>query len=653
MLEKVLNSQKIAMTYDAANELKTMTASNGTVNYDYDTNGNLTQKTLNTYTDTYTYNVKNQLTNYSGYDDYQQRYSYNARGQLTQKRTSRNAERQTLEAIAAGGGESAAAVIEDGGSDDDPDPDPYASAATNETWQITTYIYDDTAVYYEVLTETTDGITTAYEYGVERISAYTKQPLSTQKTDYIYDGRGSVAQELTYNSSWYTFGGVLSNKGVNSYTYTPFGELLTGEGSGYRFNGEYYDSATGMVNLRARQYEPGVMRFNQRDLLKGDQAAPLSLNRYLYCENDSVNFVDPSGKTLSDLWNKAKATVSNAATAVKKVATTVYNVAKTVVTSAVQQVATIVTPVVSKIVNTVKEVATVAQTQGIVAAAKTLASNAASVSAYVKNVVTETAAQREAIQASSAAVVTDTVDDMKSDLLNIAKDTYGILSPRNQEIVDNAIEKAREMQASGASQQEINEVLLGACREIAGNVGETIVDEFGKGIAALSQLGTYENPDDAALAFGKIAQPLTDASGKENMAAITKTKVLRFEDGKLVFDDAYELGGIKEGMHNNVIIPVVGAAIQNLFGAKEYYIAHTHPYCNGHQNDQFSTGLGDQAVVDQLGAKGIYLVEPTTGNIYLYDETIEDIDQLNIDIRSGAASFIGPTGYINSNYYID
>jgi len=32
---------------------------------------------------------------------------------------------------------------------------------------------------------------------------------------------------------------------VNSYTYTPFGELLTGEGAGFRFNGEYYDSATG------------------------------------------------------------------------------------------------------------------------------------------------------------------------------------------------------------------------------------------------------------------------------------------------------------------------------------------------------------------------------------------------------------------------
>lgn len=140
------------------------------------------------------------------------------------------------------------------------------------------------------------------------------------KTDYVYDGRGSVAQELTYNSSWYTFGGALAQKTVESYSYTPFGEMLTGEGTGYRFNGEYYDSATGMLNLRARQYEPAVMRFSQHDILKGDQSAPLSLNRCLYCENDSVNFVDPSGKSLADLWNKAKSAVSNGVSAVKKVA---------------------------------------------------------------------------------------------------------------------------------------------------------------------------------------------------------------------------------------------------------------------------------------------------------------------------------------------
>ena len=82
---------------------------------------------------------------------------------------------------------------------------------------------------------------------------------------------------------------------MNSYTYTPFGEPLTGEGSGFRFNGEYYDSATGMLNLRARQYEPSVMRFVQRDIWYGKVEMPTSQDRYLYCVNDPIGYYDHGG----------------------------------------------------------------------------------------------------------------------------------------------------------------------------------------------------------------------------------------------------------------------------------------------------------------------------------------------------------------------
>jgi YD repeat-containing protein len=145
------------------------------------------------YTDTYAYNVKNQLTSYKGYDGYQQRYSYNAQGHMTKRESKGNASRQTLEAIATGEGESSAATSKDGGSDDDPDP--YANASSSESWSTTTYVYDVTAPYYEVLTETTNDVTTAYDYGVERLSAYSGNAWNTQKTDYVYDGRGSVAQQ--------------------------------------------------------------------------------------------------------------------------------------------------------------------------------------------------------------------------------------------------------------------------------------------------------------------------------------------------------------------------------------------------------------------------------------------------------------------------
>ena len=172
---------------------------------------------------------------------------------------------------------------------------------------------------------------------------------------------------------------------MNRYTYTPFGELLTGEGSGFRFNSEYYDSATGMLNLRARQYEPSVMRFSQRDLLKGDQSAPLSLNRYLYCENDSVNFVDPSGRSIADLWNKAKTAVSNGVAAVKKVTAA----AKNVVSVAKENVKSFITETKSKVSNSVAE-AKAEVKNGIIKTAAKITSAATTLTNNVKTTISNT-----------------------------------------------------------------------------------------------------------------------------------------------------------------------------------------------------------------------------------------------------------------------
>ena len=85
----------------------------------------------------------------------------------------------------------------------------------------------------------------------------------------------------------------------NSYSYTPFGELLSGSTAKttfFAYNGESYDSATGMVNLRARWYEPSTMRFSQRDIIRGFTLIPSTQNRYAYCLNNPILFTDPSGE---------------------------------------------------------------------------------------------------------------------------------------------------------------------------------------------------------------------------------------------------------------------------------------------------------------------------------------------------------------------
>jgi len=187
-----------------------------------------------------------------------------------------------------------------------------------------------------------------------------------------------------------------------------------------------------------------------------------------------VNFVDPSGRSLSELWEKAKTAVSNGVAAVKKVATAAYNTAKTYVSSAVQQAVTVINPVVNKITNTAKEIVSIAQTQGLVAAAKTLVTNVASVPAYVKNVVSATTAERQAIQAKSAQQITSISRDLDKDLRSIGKDTYETLSPRNKKIIDDTAKTVEYMQQNGASQAAIDRVIIGACTQLAKNVGETI-----------------------------------------------------------------------------------------------------------------------------------------------------------------------------------
>jgi len=137
----------------------------------------------------------------------------------------------------------------------------------------------------QILTETTGASTTAYTYGLDRLSAATSEGVTTR---YVHDGRGSVAQAVVTVPN-------VSIPSVQSYAYTPFGEQIGLKASGFGYNAELFDAATGMQYLRARYYEPGMGRFGQKDLLRGTANNPLGLNRYLYVRNDPLNLVDPSG----------------------------------------------------------------------------------------------------------------------------------------------------------------------------------------------------------------------------------------------------------------------------------------------------------------------------------------------------------------------
>ncbi|WP_066494857.1 RHS repeat-associated core domain-containing protein [Abyssisolibacter fermentans] len=142
----------------------------------------------------------------------------------------------------------------------------------------TNYYYDRQHVILETGTETV-----SYVRGINYISRKSSIGLSY----YFYNGHGDVVQTVSENGEV-----------RNQYDYDIFGNpLLTieEEKNEIRYSGEYYDESTGLYYLRARYYNPYTGRFISEDSYWGEDSNPLSLNLYVYCYNDPVRFVDPTG----------------------------------------------------------------------------------------------------------------------------------------------------------------------------------------------------------------------------------------------------------------------------------------------------------------------------------------------------------------------
>ena len=109
------------------------------------------------------------------------------------------------------------------------------------------------------------------------------QVVSGQVRVYHADRLGSVR--------WVTDG---SGNLVASYVYEGFGKVVGQSGGGggpYQFCGLWgyrNDQDAGLLHVGARYYEIETGRWVQKDLL-------LTLNFYVYCVNNPVNFIDPYG----------------------------------------------------------------------------------------------------------------------------------------------------------------------------------------------------------------------------------------------------------------------------------------------------------------------------------------------------------------------
>jgi RHS repeat-associated protein len=104
---------------------------------------------------------------------------------------------------------------------------------------------------------------------------------------FLLDGLGSVRLLLDAGASI-----------VKQLRYDAYGLMKAESGSAitpYTYRGYRFDPVLGHFYLLARFYNPATARFSTMDPFPGSRLQPQSLHRYIYVNDDPINYVDPTG----------------------------------------------------------------------------------------------------------------------------------------------------------------------------------------------------------------------------------------------------------------------------------------------------------------------------------------------------------------------
>ncbi|MBO4714683.1 MAG: RHS repeat-associated core domain-containing protein, partial [Verrucomicrobia bacterium] len=167
------------------------------------------------------------------------------------------------------------------------------SRMDNDTWEY--YIYDgmnlvaDYDAYNYRITRTytygpgvdnIQSMTIYDEYGGSETYYYVKDASNT--VHVLVDEDGLIVEYYYYDA----FGNLMKMRDVN---YNLITESVYG--NRFLFQGREYDYDTALYYFRARWYEPETGRWLSPDPI----GISGGLNLYAFCENDPVNFIDPTG----------------------------------------------------------------------------------------------------------------------------------------------------------------------------------------------------------------------------------------------------------------------------------------------------------------------------------------------------------------------
>ncbi|WP_321532127.1 RHS repeat-associated core domain-containing protein [uncultured Desulfuromonas sp.] len=236
------------ISYNANNEL----IGHSTVQYQYDANGNTTQKTANGRTTTYDYNSRNRLSSVHLPDGRLVSYCY----------------------------------------------DPFGRRISKTVAGVTTcYTYSD------------EGLAAEYDGNGTWQKSYGWKPNSLWGTDPVYQ-RTPTGLYYYHNDHLGTPQRLSDESGDIAWSagYTAFGNatmdpILSSIDNNLRFPGQYFDQETGLHYNYQRFYDPGNGRYTQVDPI-GFWAGDVNLYRYV--GNNQTNLIDPYGLFWSDYLDLMK-----------------------------------------------------------------------------------------------------------------------------------------------------------------------------------------------------------------------------------------------------------------------------------------------------------------------------------------------------------
>src|SRR5690554_5404257 len=146
------------------------------------------------------------------------------------------------------------------------------------------------------------GKTTIYIYGqgteplYEEIYNNKNMSNPVEKNSYLFLGTKRVAKDSNGKITYYytdhlgSTRAVQTGSSVSKMDYAPFGEDFRPASERYKFTGKEDDGSTGLYYYNARYYDSAIGRFITED------PAMDGGNWYLYCRNNPLRYVDPSGE---------------------------------------------------------------------------------------------------------------------------------------------------------------------------------------------------------------------------------------------------------------------------------------------------------------------------------------------------------------------